>query len=1011
VEVLDDQDAPLTRQRGVSIAGESSATLRAEVRISDRRNLSGSDSEHLLALLASQLAQCSICGILNRGSRHNQRRYIVSKVVRTIAPLLLLLLLAAPALAQSGRLIYHDDAGRLDRSKVQSAARSLTDRGAQVAIYTVASNGGPDDFLRRLEQDGLYKNGSANPALIAIYVSFSPRYSEIRGGDNWNAALKTNNNIDAIRNNELNPGLAAGDATAGFVNALKAVDQSVASPPRAGGGTTVNVNFVPIVLGVIFLVLLLVGGPIVWRSISRRRTAAQALQGALQAAEQARRQAGAAIADLGQALRDAREKAQYDAISYTEADVAQITQWQGAAEQQFTHAQEQFDKAEEALASKREPAQADYQAVAAQYGQVTQLVDAAREPLERAAARRLELDKVNAQAPGEVDRAKKALADAAGRLGAPGEDFARPDAITRQAAALVARAESLLAEHRAADAITAAGAASAAIDSLNQALTRYADIHEGISAGRAGAEKAAAQGFRIEAGMAAFDKAEGLLRQAAQALEQGPERAAPLLDQAEAARAEGVGRGGGMPALRRENDARLPRVEQAGEQLAAYIAEGRRAFDAVDEFAESAWSDIRGNGSEAEAAAARAHALWQRASERNTMEAQDFYGAKEDLDAAEEQIAHARTLIDTIMQRLKDLEAARDAARAELATAQADIDAGWTFVRSNDPDVGKQPEQALKQAAALVEQAGAELSKERPDWLAIVKQAREANRLADEAIANARGEVAEMDKLRGQVTRAQQLATAEVQKIVKFASLHADDLPRQSEQQLNALQADVQAAYAALKAAEQREEEARAAALRDALARYDALEAQAEKLYGDIYAAFQRVEQLRQQVAQEAERAERAVARAEQLYRTYGGYIPASSEGVALLQAARATLGRIGAVRDDADMKRAMKAAVEARGQAERAEQIFRNEIAARQGPTQGGDSLGDFVGGVLVGTLLSGGGRHGRHGGSGWGGSWGGGGSSGGSWGGGSSSGGSWGGGSSSGGSWGGGSSSGGGW
>jgi hypothetical protein len=502
--------------------------------------------------------------------------------------------------------------------------------------------------------------------------------------------------------------------------------------------------------------------------------------------------------------------------------------------------------------------------------------------------------------------------------------------------------------------------------------------------------------------MAAFDRAEGLLRQSAQALEQGPEQAAPLLDQAEAARAEGVGRGGGMPALRRENDARLPQVEQAGEQLAAYIAEGRQAFDAVDEFAESTWSDIRGNGSEAEAAAARAHALWQRAAERNTMEAQDFLGAKEDLDAAEEEVAHARTLIDTIMQRLKDLEAARDAARAELAAAQADIDAGWAFVRSHDPDIGKQPEQALTQAAALVEQVGSELAKERPDWLAIVKQAREANRLADESLVSARGEVEEMDKLRGQVARAQQLATGEVQKIVKFTGLHADDLPRQSEPQLNALQADVQAAYVALKSAEQREEQARASALRDALERYTALEEQAEKLYGDLYAGFQRVEQLRKQVAQEAERAERAVARAEQLYQTYGGYIPSSSEGIVLLKEARETLGRIGAVRDEAEVKRAIKAAAEARELAERAEQIFRNEIAARQGPAQGGDNLGDFVGGVLVGTLLnSGGGRHRRHGGSGWGGSWGGGSSGGGSWGGGSSGGGSWGGGSSSGGGW----------
>jgi hypothetical protein len=130
-----------------------------------------------------------------------------------------------------GRFFYHDDANKLDQPTIERAAQSLVDRGAQVAVYTVSSDGGPDEFLQRLEQDGLYSGGGVHPTLIAIYVSFSPRYSEIRGGDNWNNALKTNNNIDAIRHNELNPGLVAGDYTSGVVNALVAIDQGIKSNP------------------------------------------------------------------------------------------------------------------------------------------------------------------------------------------------------------------------------------------------------------------------------------------------------------------------------------------------------------------------------------------------------------------------------------------------------------------------------------------------------------------------------------------------------------------------------------------------------------------------------------------------------------------------------------------------------------------------------------------------------------------------------------------------------------
>src|SRR5215207_6093636 len=93
----------------------------------------------------------------------------------------ILLLLATPALAQSGRLIYHDDAGRLDRSQVQSAAQPLINRGATVALYA-ENTGGDAAFRQRLEQDGLASGSSIRSDVIAIYVSLD-RYSAIRFGD------------------------------------------------------------------------------------------------------------------------------------------------------------------------------------------------------------------------------------------------------------------------------------------------------------------------------------------------------------------------------------------------------------------------------------------------------------------------------------------------------------------------------------------------------------------------------------------------------------------------------------------------------------------------------------------------------------------------------------------------------------------------------------------------------------------------------------------------------------
>ena len=928
----------------------------------------------------------------------------MKKLLRLLAFLALLLLTTLPALAQSGKLIYQDDAGKLDRTQVARAAQPLISRSANVAIYT-ANSGGETDFRRRLQQDGLASGGGIEPNTIAIYVSLNDRYSGMLFGDRWNAALATNDNYETIRTNDLNAGLSPSSFTSGVVNALGAIDRSIASPPQTGGGTTVNVNFVPIVLGVIFLVLLFVVVPLVVRAIGKRRAAAQAFARARQAADDARKRAGAAIADMGQVLKDAQEKAQYDQLSYAPADVQQIGEWQRAAESQFVDAQERFDAAGEALAARRTPTQAEYEASAQAYDQIAQIVEAARAQLAQAEARRAELDRLNAAAPGEADRAKKALADAAARLESLGPDFAHPQAILQPVADMVARAEALLAEHRAADAIAAAGAASANIDELNRALERYADIHEGISAGRAAAEKIMAQGYRIEAGLAAFNTAEGVLRQAAATIERDLAAARTLLDQADAARELGVARGGGMPALRQENDARLAQTKQAGEQIDAQIAQGREAFALVDDFAEKTWSDIRGNGSESEAAAARARQLWERATQRNSMETQDFLGAKQDLDAADEQIGYARALVDSILQRLKDLQAARDAAHEEIAAAQADVEQGWKYVRANDPDIGKNPEHDLTQAAALLEQANAELQQARPDYLTIVKQAQEANRLADQAIANARGEVDAMNKLREQAQRAQQLATAEVQKIVQFVSLHKNDLPPASERRVDNLQAQIQQAYATLKAADRDEEQTRAEDLRAAVTRYTALEHDAESLYEEIYAAFQRIDILRKQVAAKADQAQRTIDQTEQRLQNYAQMIRPSADVVRLLQEARAALDSIGAPREEQALQRALQTAEAAYNAAERADQILISQLRQVQRSQPGGD-FGDFLGGVVVGSLLNSG--HHRHGGGG-GGGWSGSGGGGGAWGGGGGGGG-WGGGGG-GGGWGGGGGGGSGW
>ncbi len=929
-------------------------------------------------------------------------------LIRLIALAALALVLALPGLAGAqGRVLIDDTTGQVDTATVQRAAQALTRKGATVVVLVSDQTGSdPQAYAsQKLRANGIQAS-PLDPSAVIYLVALDRRNVFIYYGADWNATLGPS--YKTIADRDMIPQLARGNYTDALVAGINGTVSAIDNPPGAPTSLT------PIAIAIVVIALLVIGVPLLLRSLGRRRAAAQAFAQARQAAEDARRRAGAAIADFGQALANARAKAEYDKLSYTPSDTAQLAALHAAAERQFVAAQERFDAAGEALAAKAAPSQAEYQGAAQSYEQASQLVQAAHEQLSQAEARRAELDQLNASAPGEVDRPKKALADAAAQLDALRPEFPNAQAILRPLEGLVARAESLLAEHHAAEAIAAAGAASASIDELTRTLARYADIREGLSAGRAAAEKAAAQGYRTDAGLAAFAHAEDVLRQAAASLGRDAAGARDLLDQAEAARAEGVAHGGGMPALRQANDQRLAELRAAAEQAAAAIARGREAFALVNQFAEATWSDIRGNGSEAEQAASRAGQLLESAAGRNTMETQEFAGAHADIAQAEQQLAFARALVEAVQARLKDLQAAREAAHAEIAAAQADLDAGWSYVHANDPDIGKNPEHDLEQAAALLAQANAELGQARPNWLTIVKQAQAANRMADQAIANARGEVEAMQALRTQAQRAQQLAAGEVQKIAQFAPLHEADLPGDSPERIERLRAELQNAYAALQAAGQHEEGARADDLREAIARYTSVEQHAEALYQDLYAAFQRADQLRRQVAAAASQADRAIEQAEQRLHSYSAYLAPNGEAARLLREARAMLDTIDSPRGEPRLAQALRTAEAARDAAGRADQLIDNQIASmRRAPAN--DRAGDILAGAIIGAMLNngGGGHHGHHGhrggGSGSGGGWSSGGGSFGGWGGGGGSG--WGGGGGGGGGWGGGGGSGSGW
>ncbi len=446
--------------------------------------------------------------------------------------------------------------------------------------------------------------------------------------------------------------------------------------------------------------------------------------------------------------------------------------------------------------------------------------------------------------------------------------------------------------HQASAATAAALAASELATMISAAVRRLRDLLEAIAAERRAAPGVTAQGYRLDTMQAALAEAESRLGAAADALQsERLDEAQAQLDRAAAELDRAVGSGSGAPALHTANQQRITAIEARGKAAAERIAEGRRAFDLVDEFAESSWSDISGNGSEAQAAADRAGEHWERARQANTMEAQGFYLAHQQLDAADQQLDYVEQLIEAIVSRLRDLEQARDASRSLLAEADRSLKEALAFVRANDADVGQQPEQQLREASEQLAAAQAEASQARPDWLRLAAAATAADRLADTALAGARSEAETMQKLRQQVEQLRPIVNAEVGKIAKYVNLHGDDIDAETTTAVREFVQRFEQAQTLDGRIAELAEDQRRAVLEQALAAYTQLQAASATVYKAAFDDVQRLEKLRGELNTALNEARSQFERAEALAAEAGGKTPA--EARTLINQARARFERI----------------------------------------------------------------------------------------------------------------------
>ena len=313
------------------------------------------------------------------------------------AALLLACLWALPVLAQERRVVV-DDPDRLfgDGEAVRAAAERLAAEGVDVVIIAV-QDAGPNPAAAerylggRLDELGIASGGGAlRGDQIVFFLAPRPGYDGLYYVSRFKTQLDPA--AERIRAEQMRPQFTRGDFAGGLVAGLDAVRNTL-NPPTS-----------PVWIAA--LTALGLGGAwaVAAPAVRRRRASADALAAARKRMEEARGAAGVVIADLGQRMELAQDKAQYDRVSYSSADAQRIADRQSRSQELFARAQAAFDGAEEAQIATPRPSAADYDRAAAQFREAQRMAEEAGEALAQAEGMRASLDSAGPPATGKTTR-------------------------------------------------------------------------------------------------------------------------------------------------------------------------------------------------------------------------------------------------------------------------------------------------------------------------------------------------------------------------------------------------------------------------------------------------------------------------------------------------------------------------------------------------------------------------------------------------------------------------------
>lgn len=229
--------------------------------------------------------------------------------------------------------------------------------------------------------------------------------------------------------------------------------------------------------------------------------------------------------------------------------------------------------------------------------------------------------------------------------------------------------------------------------------------------------------------------------------------------------------------LSQELLAELPKAHQAAVDKHVLATEAFERMSAT--YAPDSWENVKGNGSEADSLLFRAHEMLDKVSSEPPKSVTELQGRVGKLDEIRKMIVRGASLYDAVIVREQDISRAEQTAEQEIADAQADIDKAEAYLKQFDADIdekGLRLDKALSEARKHLENACAELDKERPNYLVVVKQALLANGAADEVFAKAVDEHEHLESIRRQLASTRELFATSSDKARRYIDKHDSDV-------------------------------------------------------------------------------------------------------------------------------------------------------------------------------------------------------------------------------------------